>query len=66
MKTDANKDEDTPLIHFWLPFGKIKPIYPLDKNVKVTKVQLEKEDQTRWVEIPDDYVKRPRRHLMLQ
>jgi len=51
------KKEDTPYVHIWLKFGQLKAIYPIDKKVKVTAEQLEKEDKERWVEVPDDYLK---------
>eukprot|EP00486_Rosalina_sp_Unknown_P000500 CAMPEP_0201565528 /NCGR_PEP_ID=MMETSP0190_2-20130828/4688_1 /ASSEMBLY_ACC=CAM_ASM_000263 /TAXON_ID=37353 /ORGANISM="Rosalina sp." /LENGTH=888 /DNA_ID=CAMNT_0047983127 /DNA_START=184 /DNA_END=2847 /DNA_ORIENTATION=+ len=55
---EDDKKEDTPYVHIWLPFGKVKAIYPIDKSkAKVTEEELEKEDDTRWVEVPDDYLK---------
>merc|ERR1712228_1145425 len=50
----------SPLMHFWIIFDRIKPIYHpiLQPNVKSTMEELlENEDCDRWVEIPDDYMK---------
>merc|ERR1712157_494133 len=55
---DDEKEDNTPYVHIWLPFGPISAIYPIDKaKAKVSAKELEKEDKERWVEIPDDYLK---------
>eukprot|EP01084_Bolivina_argentea_P312814 541605_1 len=53
-----NHQNNTPLIHFWLKFGQIKSIYPLNKRVTVTEDDLKNENIERWVEVPDDYLEK--------
>mmetsp|Transcript_17960 Transcript_17960/g.28371 ORF Transcript_17960/g.28371 Transcript_17960/m.28371 type:complete len:1182 (+) Transcript_17960:107-3652(+) len=49
---------DTPYVHVWLEFSRMKEIYTVDKAVKVTVEMLEPVmDGSSWVEIPDDYLK---------
>ena len=57
-KEEDKPKGDTPLVHVWLPFERVKAIYPVDKkNAKVTAEELESVNKTMWVEVPDDYLK---------
>ena len=48
---------DTPFVHLWARFGKIKHIFPIDKpKAKVTETELQSVDSHRWIEISDDYI----------
>ena len=59
IKINLCTGPDSPLIHFWLRFNQIKVIYPIDKlKAQLRPEELENEDGDRWVEVPDDYLKR--------
>merc|ERR1719334_152252 len=51
-------------VHIWLKLGQMKAIYPgyaIDKTphnpLTLTLEQLKDEDDNRWVEVPDDYLR---------
>ena len=55
---EDEEKQDIPYVHIWMRFAKCKPIYPIDKSrAKVTEDELKHEDDDRWLEIPDDYLK---------
>ena len=46
-------------IHLWMKLGSIKSIYPIEKRkAKITEDDLKDVDEHRFVEVPEDYMKK--------
>ena len=62
IKTEMSTDDENaeiPNVHIWLRFNQIKFIYLMNRgHLRVEEWALNREDQDKWVEVPNDNIAR--------